>query len=217
MQFYVISEHTRGKLSDRAVHISNLPRGTVLFERTLTEGAWGTVVSLPRVSSRGEEPGKIQLEVPVKGEGVGEKDSVEGGDVVKTVELWARCLSESISAQLRVGDVLRLDVTVYRPEKLIFARNVSVEKFFSVARSYGTVCDVKEARGFGFLRSSIGDVDAYFRVGEVVGAGGQPLKEQAVTVGMHVSYDTIIEEVCRVYCCSCGIHFDPLCAGERRW
>ncbi|CAE7706931.1 unnamed protein product, partial [Symbiodinium microadriaticum] len=122
-------------------------------------------------------------------------EDVTGGDLVETVELWARCLSEGMSAHLRLGDELRLDVTHYRPEKLIFARNVSVEKFFSVGRCFGTVCDVKVSRGFGFLRSAMGDVDAYFRIGEVVGADGQTLEERAVVLGMNMSYDVIIEEV----------------------
>jgi cold shock CspA family protein len=146
-------------------------------------------VVLPRVSSRGEEPGTIRLHEPAQ------RGETDKGAPLESVELWARCLSEGMSGMLRVGDELRLDVTNYRPEKLIFARNVSIEKFFSVGRCFGTVCDVKEARGFGFIRSSMGDVDAYFRIAEVVGADGLALKEQTVVIGLHVSYDVTIEEV----------------------
>ena len=187
-------------MSNRAVHVSYLPHGTVSFEDTLAEGVLGCVVALPRSSSRGEEPGSIRLHAPVRRatsstSSSNEEKGVEGSGVVECVELWARCLSDGMSGLLRVGDDLRLDVTNYRPEKLIFARNVTIERFFSIGRCYGSVCDVKESRGFGFIRSSMGDADAYFRIGEVVGADGLALKESRVVTGLHVSYDVVVEEV----------------------
>lgn len=203
MQFFVISEHSRGKMSDRAVHISFLPHGTVSFEKTLAQGVLGTVAVLPRVSSRGEEPGTIRLHQPVH------RGDTDKGIPIESVELWARCLSDGMSGALRVGDELRLDVTHYRPEKLIFARNVSIENFFSVGRCFGTVCDVKEARGFGFIRSAMGDIDAYFRISEVVAADGLALKEKAVVIGLHVSYDVTIEEVGYTFF-SCDLRHDLL-------
>jgi len=184
VEFYVIDETSRGKNSDRAVHIKVLPAGTVQLETTLATAVLGTVITEPKHHPH-ETPGIIRLQSPL---------SVEGHPQIEQVELWARCCHEGFLC--RAGDSLTLDVTHYRPENLFFARNVSVFSFRKVGREHGRICRVKD-QGFGFLHSSVREVDIYFRTNEVVGPDGRLMRESAVVQDMLISYDVVVEETSR--------------------
>ena len=122
-----------------------------------------------------EEPGKVKLHQAVS------TASLPGGSVLAAgvaqgdlteVELWSRCLSDSLSfMQFRVGDEVALDVQHYRPEKLFFARSVSVRALRKIGRELGVVCAVRE-QGFGFISSFTRDVDLYFRTAEIIDLSG---------------------------------------------
>jgi hypothetical protein len=238
VEFYVISEPSRGKLSGRAVHVSFLPLGTVQFETTLAESVLGYVAVEPKVGSR-EIPGMIrpcevirlaiddnehlQQQNPHHSNKNGSPPRVAEREEVKEkevslVELWARCLPESLPSFIKVGDLLRFDICLYRPEKLYFARNVRVEKLLSIGRYFGTICDVKDGRGYGFIKSSQGGPDVYFRTGDVLdilpkrgsdggkstgrasGGGGVFVAERNVKLAHAVSYNCIAEEVRKAIC-----------------
>jgi cold shock CspA family protein len=186
VEFYVISETVKGRTAERAVHLKFLPHGTVQFEETLGTGMRAVVVTEPRLHPR-EEPGLMRLCQPL---------IVTGSEApIETVELWSRCLPEGFGL-MRCGDELEIDVTKYRPEKLIFARNAKVCSYLSLGRAFGSVCDVKAAGGYGFIRSAQGDPDCYFRTAEVLGDSGVLIPDKRVKVGQLVSYE-ILQETSR--------------------
>jgi hypothetical protein len=182
VEFFVIVENSKGKMSDRAVHLQVLPTGTVEFEATVAENVLATVIAEAKAHPR-EEPGILRLQHPIK-LGPGKPD-------LAAIELWQRCLPEGLLC--KVGDILKLDVQNYRPEKLFFARSVKVEKFRSLGRETGVVCSVREH--FGFVKSNIRDVDIYFRTSEVIDEKGGVLPENQVKEGLEVSFDVTIEDM----------------------
>lgn len=208
--FYVISEHTRGKMSDRAVHISFLPHGTVFFEKLITNDVLAYVSSEPKVSTSSrqeEQPGMLRLVTPIEYD----QDVLVGGSskgIIKTiteVELWGRCMPDFLASTLRIGDILKIDVSLYRPEKLIFGRNIRVEKYRSLGRMFGVVSEVKEGRGYGFIKCLYGGVDTYFKTNEVLRSnqenapaltsGNQFMDERSVKISQPVSYECSVDEV----------------------
>lgn len=186
VEFFVVEESGRrgSKSSDRAVHILFLPFGTVTFEKTLAGGASATVIVEPRVHPH-EEPGLLLL--------TGGQSVLHGAKSVQEVELWSRCSPEGLIP--RVGDTLQCDVTLYRPEKLIFARSIKVLSFRKLGRQFGAICDLPQRGGFGFIRCADAETDVYFRSTEVVGAGGGFLAEDCLKVDMLVSFEIIADEV----------------------
>eukprot|EP00603_Paraphysomonas_imperforata_P008348 CAMPEP_0114425774 /NCGR_PEP_ID=MMETSP0103-20121206/7420_1 /TAXON_ID=37642 ORGANISM="Paraphysomonas imperforata, Strain PA2" /NCGR_SAMPLE_ID=MMETSP0103 /ASSEMBLY_ACC=CAM_ASM_000201 /LENGTH=1204 /DNA_ID=CAMNT_0001594643 /DNA_START=179 /DNA_END=3793 /DNA_ORIENTATION=- len=184
VDFYVISETVKGRVSDRAVHLKYLPHGTVQFEETLDTEVRAVVIVEPLLQPR-EEPGLLQLCKPL---------TREGQPAIETVELWSRCLPEGLGF-MKCGDELELDVTKYRPEKLIFARNVKVCSYRSLGRAYGAICDIKTTGGYGFIRSVQGDPDCYFRSSEVLGDDGTLIPEKRLRTGQRVSYEIVMESV----------------------
>ena len=122
VEFFIIAENSRGKMSDRAVHLSTLPAGSVLFEVGLGLQVLGTVTKEPLTSPR-EEPGNLVLHAPI----------ARGDEpALSEIELWPRCMNSAITC--KAGDVFRVDVKHYRPDNLIFARNIVVEKFSKLGR-----------------------------------------------------------------------------------
>jgi len=214
VQFFVITECVKGKMSDRAIHVRSVPKGTVKFELVLASAVRAVVIA--ESGSRPEEsPGIARLDAPVSvaGPSEGNGDSAfaaaaaalakkSGGSAgataaaavtssIKTIELWQRCLPDELVC--KVGDVLELDVHYYRPEKLFFARAVKVVQFRRVGRERGTVCSLKD-NGFGFIQSSVRNADAYFKSSHVLSWESQPLPEGALKIGSTVSYDVICED-----------------------
>lgn len=208
ISFFVISETVKGRVSDRAVHLKFLPHGTAQFEETLGTSSRAVVVLEPRLLPR-EEPGQLKLFHPLQPSSSSSSSSNPPAIppvLVESVELWSRCLPEGL--QLKCGDEVCVDVTKYRPEKLIFARNVKVFSFRGLGRVFGSVCDVKAAGGYGFIRSAQGDPDSYFRVSEVLeardpntdanadaGTGSVFLPEKRIRSGLLVSYEIVMEAV----------------------
>jgi hypothetical protein len=205
--FYVISEVNRGKMSDRAVHISFLPHGTVVFEKILRQDIFAFVSAEPKTSRGQEEPGMLRLLSPLEYNedvlrgGAGAEGSVK---TISHVELWGRCMPDGLASSFRVGDLLKIDAVFYRPEKLIFARNIRIEKFRSLGRLSGSVCEMKDGRGYGFIKCHFGGSDTYFKTTEVLkGAGGGGggsssqllMDERSIKIGQAMSYECSVEEV----------------------
>lgn len=183
VEFFVIVENSKGKMSDRAVHLQVLPVGTVVFEYAIAEGVEAVVTAEPKNTTKDEEPGMARLRAPLHlGEG---KPDLAG------VELWSRCVPEGFV--FKIGDILTLDVQHYRPEKIHFARGVKVRKYRQLGREMGIVCSVKE-QGFGFVKSHLRESDMYFRTSEVLGMGGEMVPEAEVVLGIMVSFDIALDE-----------------------
>lgn len=184
VEFLVLNETISGKLRPRAMNVKILPPGSVLLETTLIEAALGVVIDEPRQHPQ-EQPGLCRLLEPV--------ETVENGVTKKVdlVEIWPRCCHASLV--FRVGDIIRIDVTYYRPEKLYFARSVVVHSHRKLGREGGTICRIRD-QGFGFLHSEIRNIDVYFRTAEVVGLSGEVLEEDKLPQDAFVSFDLISEE-----------------------
>jgi hypothetical protein len=186
VEFFVITECVKGKMSDRAMHVRALPKGTVKFEVVLASGVTAVVVAESGSRGAEESPGIARLDTPVPASVAGDSATTVG-----SIELWQRCLPDELAC--RVGDVLQLDVHYYRPEKLYFARNVKVVRLRSLGRERGTVVALKE-NGFGFLHSTLRNSDAYFKSSQVLGPDSLPLADGALRVGSTVSFDVGYEE-----------------------
>lgn len=184
VEFLILNELISGKLRPRAMNVKILPAGSVLLETTLVEGALGVVIDEPRQHPQ-EQPGLCRLLEPVMTTQNGISKTVE------LVEIWPRCCHASLV--FRVGDVLRIDVTYYRPEKLYFARSVAMHAHRKLGREGGTICRVRD-QGFGFLHSEVRNIDVYFRTAEVVGLSGEVLEEDKLPQDAFVSFDLISEE-----------------------
>jgi hypothetical protein len=177
VEFYVIQENAKGRLSDRAIQIKVLKRGTVKTEYVLAKGVTGTVISEPRMHPR-EEPGMLSLDVPIPLPDSIPLPSQDGGGssssskrALTQIELWPRCAPDCLI--FRLGDKLRLDVHYYRPEKLHFARDVHMQSFRLLGRESGRVFSIKQG-GYGFI-----NVGATFKAGQ----RGQPPPPVAVNNG----------------------------------
>ena len=57
VEFFGIVENSKGKMSDRAVHLRVLPTGTVIFEYAIAEQVEAIVVAEPKYVNKEEEPG----------------------------------------------------------------------------------------------------------------------------------------------------------------
>jgi cold shock CspA family protein len=191
VSFFVIHESIKGSMSERAVHLQVLPRGSVQFEQTLAEAAVGIVVKEPLKTSNHESPGFIRMLTPIAKQSSSSSSSNNGITLLQEVELWARCMPDSLS--LRVGDAVVVDVTHYRPENLIFARSLRVKSYRALGRETGLVKSVR-GQGYGFISSTIRDFDLYFRTNEVVGANGEVLRDRDIDEGMMLSYDVVVED-----------------------
>ena len=141
--------------------------------------------------SRDELPGRVQLALPItQSKGV---DLGTNRTEVITVELWRRCLPDGLVC--RAGDLLVLDVQRYRPENLIFARNVRIKRPFDLLRERGRVRSVKADLGFGFVRSLYRSVDIYFRLNDLLVTTENPLTSlPAIAVGDLVTFDVDLDE-----------------------
>jgi len=184
VEFFVIAENSKGKLRDRAVHLSTLPKGRVTYEEAIATNVLITVIQEPKSSSRSEEqPGRGRLHKPIK---------IDGQPDLTSIELWSRCMNESLL--LKVGDVLCVDVQKYRPEKLFFARNVRVVSFRKIGRETGSVVTVKETF-FGFVHSNARDCDVYFRSNEVLSEDGETyLPDDERLTDIYVSFDVVLDD-----------------------
>lgn len=181
VDFFVIVETAKGKMSDRAIHLGVLPVGTVVFEIILAEKVRAVVVEEPKIYATKEDPGMLELMSPI---------IKPDGTEIREVELWQRCLPPGLLC--KPGDILCIEVRHYRPDNLIFARSVTVEKYRKIGRSYGVIVTVKDDR-FGFIKT-LGNVQAYFRAGEVYSTlNGGNLKESDINQGMVVSFDLTLD------------------------
>jgi hypothetical protein len=231
---------SRGKMSDRAVHISFLPHGTVVFEKILQQNIFAYVSSEPTVKSsssnshRQEEPGMLRLLIPIEyNENLlrnhlpppppsSSSPTTTTTGTTKTVthvELWGRCMPDGLASTLRIGDLLKIDAIFYCPEKLIFARNIRIEKYRSLGRLQGSICEIKDGRGYGFIKCLYGGPDTYFKTSEVIkgssfsvevpspvtsstvvgkGDQNQLMDERNVKISLPVSYECSIEEVSKL-------------------
>lgn len=183
-------EVIKGKMSDRAILLTQIPKGTVKFEIQLASKVTATVIE-EVISYPNEVPGKLRLSVPVSTAGISGSSSSSSSSTIEVIELWQRCLPDELVC--RVGDELTVDVQYYRPEKLYFARSVKVSAFRKIGREYGTIVSVKD-HGFGFIGSPHrGGADIYFKTTHVVGLKGEIVPENSLKVDMLVSFDVIID------------------------
>lgn len=182
VDFFVLAENSKGKMTDRAVHIRILPPGTVVLESAVATKTTATVILEPKLHPR-EEPGVVLLDQPIIRDGLPD---------INEVELWPRCVPEGLI--FRVGDKIELDVQNYRPEKINFARSVKVLSFRKLGREQGRVCSIKKDSGFGFLHSSERHIDVYFRLNEVLGPNGELIQESNITMNLAISFEGVMEE-----------------------
>lgn len=210
VEFFVITECVKGKMSDRAIHVRSLPKGTVKFELVLASAVRAVVIA--ESGARPEEsPGIARLDQPVSftalqqsadsallgaasaaaAKKAGNADAAASDPSITSIELWQRCLPEELVC--RVGDVLQLDVHYYRPEKLFFARSVKVVQYRALGREKGHVCALKE-NGFGFIHSPLRGADAYFKSSQVLSWESLPAPESSLKIGTVVSFDVICED-----------------------
>ena len=166
MSYFVMKESIKGKLSDRAILLEPLPKGTVKLEVSVAMKVKGHVVAVPHGPPNKEEPGRVKLCIPLTSTTANTATSPSSNnDTIKYVELWQRCLSDG--AQCRVGDELEIDVIHYRPENSFFARNVKTKKYFALSREYGRIKRIVKEGGFAFVRSMNRSNDLYFRLTDV--------------------------------------------------
>ena len=209
MEFFVITECVKGKMSDRAIHVRGIPKGSVKFEVVLASAVAAVVIA--ESGARPDEcPGIARLDSPVSVTSVDGADPIlaaaaaaasakKGGKTsalvatpsINTIELWQRCLPDELAC--RVGDVLRIDVHYYRPEKLFFARGVKVVRFRALGREKGTICALKE-NGFGFIHSALRNLDIYFKSSQVLGWDSLPVSDSALRMGAVVSFEVVSDE-----------------------
>lgn len=223
-EFYCIAENARGKMSDRAVGITYLSRGTVQMEYLLAEQVLATVVEEPVMHPQ-EEPGKLALREPLAlPPQIASKlvtTAAAGGEglagTLKEIELWQRCCPDNLA--FRCGDTIRINVHYYRPQKLFFSRDVSVDAFRLVGREKGRIRSLKQGYGFASLSDAklgsgdtavigaIGPGDipgleggasteekfVYFRTTEVVGPEGKVMRENDLRPNMPLSFEVAYE------------------------
>lgn len=188
VEFFVIAEMIRGKLCERAIHLSVIPSGTVQFEVVVATDLPVHVVMEPGMPPADEVPGLARI--------VGDSLNVEKftktpNMEVKQLDLWSRCMPEDLI--LRKGDLLKVNLHYYRPEKIFFARNVRVMELFPLGRDTGTIVTIKEG-SFGFIKSEMRKCDLYFRTNQVLSKNGTLMKEQDLRTRMVVSFDSSIED-----------------------
>ncbi|RYH27239.1 hypothetical protein EON65_13730 [archaeon] len=191
VEFFVITEIVKGKVSDRAVHLKKVKAGTVQLEIVVGQGNNATVSSLP--SSDDDYPGLARLDkaICVCLEQYGKGEGKKGEDtVLQQVDLWQRCLPDELTVKL--GDRLKFHTHFYRPEKLFFARDVQLLSYFPVGRDKGVICSLRE--NFGFISSESRRSDMYFRLNQVIDSTGKLVPAQQLKVNMAVSFDVIEEE-----------------------
>lgn len=194
VEFFVISESFKGKLTDRAVHLRILPQGTVQFEVTIASQAIGHVLDETKSlnqsfnsSSSSEIPGKILLKNPIA-----KSDS----SLLTNIELWQRCLPTDL--QLFVGDEIKFDIHHFRPENLYFARSVEIIKYRKISREFGVIISIvndtsRKTSGFGFIKSYLREIDLYFRVSDVRDVNGALVPETNLRTDQIVSFDVTID------------------------
>ena len=97
VEFFIIAENSKGKMADRAVHLSILPVGSVMFEVGYGTGVLGTVSKQPQTSPR-EEPGIFVLHEPITRE----------GDLpnISEIELWPRCMPSALICKVNIIFIL---------------------------------------------------------------------------------------------------------------
>ena len=191
VDFFVIAENTRGVMSDRAIHLNLLPKGTVIFEAVLAEGVTGTVVLEPQRHPT-EEPGILLLHNPIanpRNSSDKNNNTADDSNTIMKVELWPRCMKEFEVCKL--GDQLKLDVHHYKPDDLIFARNIVFEKYRKLGRESGYICSLKEK--FGFIKSLSRGIDIYFKLNEVSSISGKMLSENNIRLDMKVTFDLTLD------------------------
>lgn len=186
VEFFVVAEMVRGRLSDRAMHLKVIPHGSVQFEVVVARDALVTVVTEPAGQAE-ETPGVGVLSNPISVADITKKPN----DVINDVEVWQRCMPDEMLC--RRGDVLKVNVHYYRPEKLFFIRAVRLIEPFLLGRDKGTICSMKESAGFGFITSDSRKIDLYFRLNQVIATSGEMLKKGDVVEGLRVSFDVIVE------------------------
>lgn len=172
----------KGKLSDRAIHLKIVPKGTVQFETIMVRNVQVLVESEPRMGVE-EIPGNGRLMEPLPVQYVTGKPD----DSISHVDIWQRCMPDDLLC--RVGDILLVDIHFYRPEKLFFARSVRIELPFPLGRDKGVICSIRDALGFGFISSEQRELDIYFKLSQVMAADGSIVKKSDLSVGMRVSFD----------------------------
>jgi cold shock CspA family protein len=186
VEFFVVAEMVRGRLSDRAMHLQVIPQGSVQFEVVVARDALVTVVTEPGMQAE-ETPGVGVLPTPISVAEITKKPN----DVINDVEVWQRCMPDEMLCKR--GDVLKVNVHYYRPEKLFFIRAVRLIEPFLLGRDKGTICSIKESAGFGFITSDSRKIDLYFRLNQVLAASGEMLKRGDVVEGLRVSFDVTVE------------------------
>lgn len=183
VDFFVIAEIIKGKLSDRAIHLKVIPKGTVQFEVVVASDIAVRVA----VEPVGEVPGTAVLSKPID---VSDLTNTPNHSI-SCVDLWQRCMPDDLL--VKKGDSLLINIHFYRPEKLFFARAVRVDKFFPMGRDTGSIIALKE-QAFGFILSETRKVDLYFKTNHVVNADGEMMSASDLTTGMKVNFDITVEE-----------------------
>jgi cold shock CspA family protein len=199
-----IGRNTKPKV---AVGITTLPKGTIHFEETIAKNVLATVIIEPKIHPR-EEPGILKLHIPVQCDLL-----LKGTNTLSLseIELWSRCAPKD--SIFRVGDVIQLDVNHYKPEKLQFARNISIVSYRKISRHIGRICSIRD-EGYGFIKinsSSLDDAitreNCYFRTNDIIIGNGNGngnddgnekksnMKQQQLVVGVSVSFEILLEEV----------------------
>jgi hypothetical protein len=180
----------KGKMCDRAMHVSRLPKGSVKFEILLASKVRAVVVA--ESSSTPEEvPGLLRLDAPLaRYAKVASTDGAESSNI-STIELWQRCLPDELVC--KIGDVLQLDVHYYCPEKLYFARAVKIVTFRPMGREWGQVCSLKE-NGFGFVHSQLRGSDIYFKSSHVFDEDSSIVPEHSLKIGTMLTFDVAYED-----------------------
>lgn len=213
LEYLTILESNGGKMSNRGVHLKILPKGTIVMELVLRTQVQAMVTNVPcnsTGSSGKEKPGYARL-LDATEENAYPEDSVQCVSKYKDkIELWPRCMSESLIQNIRVGDVLTLSVHYYRPQKMYFARDMSVYSYRKVGREYGIVCKVlPKEQNYGFIcpigglnnlySSNSDDINHFFRCSEVLPLSKKSKKvDNDMAVNTPVSYDVVIETISQV-------------------
>jgi cold shock CspA family protein len=203
MEFLVVDDGK--KLSARNVVF--LPKGTVVFEQSVSMNVMGTLTTMPNlaISSRRsnknlETPGKVQLKEPIDFEINGEITEIREVDIYSSdIQHFVR----DDNIWVKVGDILLFDIVKDTVDDRVRAAPTKVSQKKArirlvspclAGRAQGTVVSIKE--NFGFVQLAHRNLDVYFRLADIfpihiqkdfLNAAADGIDD--VKVGSEVSFD----------------------------
>lgn len=151
VEFFVISEINRGKLSNRAMYLKLIPNNTVEFDIVIKERVKLMILSAPSVSSTSSapslhSPGVGELEIPLTLDQI-PSDLINDNEkfplnlfqpYLKYIDIWIKCLPHD-KFLCKQGDEFLIDIIYYKPKNCFLARNFKLINFSPFDRDFGII------------------------------------------------------------------------------